>query len=98
MNITPEIVARTAQLAQLALSESEKQSLTDELNNILNFITQLESVDTTDIEPIQHPFSGMTQPLREDRVTEANVRTQMQAIAPQIEDGLYLVPAVIDAN
>jgi aspartyl-tRNA(Asn)/glutamyl-tRNA(Gln) amidotransferase subunit C len=96
MSITPETIARTAQLAQLALSDQEQQTLSAELNKILDFVAELETVDTTDVEPLEHPLLGMNQPLRKDRVTEINMRETMQAIAPQTEDGLYLVPAVLD--
>lgn len=96
MSLTPDIIARTAQLAQLELSAEEQQSLHSELNKILDFVAELETVDTTSVAPLEHPL-GMTQPLRVDRVTEENIREAMQAIAPKTQDGLYLVPAVIDA-
>jgi aspartyl-tRNA(Asn)/glutamyl-tRNA(Gln) amidotransferase subunit C len=96
MSLTPEIIARTARLAQLSLDAEEKQSMHSELNKILDFVADLESVDTTGIEPLEHPLE-MLQPLRADQATESNIRDQVQAIAPDTKDGLYLVPAVIDS-
>lgn len=96
MSLTPEIINRTAHLAQLELSEAEQASLTPELSKILAFVDQLQAVDTTNVEPLEHALN-MTQPLRHDAVTETNVRDAMQAIAPETHDGLYLVPAVIDS-
>jgi aspartyl-tRNA(Asn)/glutamyl-tRNA(Gln) amidotransferase subunit C len=96
MSLTPEIIARTAELARLQLSLEEKQSLSEELNTILNFVAELEKIDTSSVEPLEHPL-GMHQPLRKDIISEINVRETMQAIAPEIQNGLYLVPAVIDA-
>jgi len=95
MSLTPEIIARTAELARLALKAEEKESLTAELNKILDFVAELETVDTSQVEPLEHPL-GMRQPLRRDAVTEQDNRTAMQATAPETQDGLYLVPAVID--
>jgi aspartyl-tRNA(Asn)/glutamyl-tRNA(Gln) amidotransferase subunit C len=97
MSITPDILERTATLARLSLSHPEKEAFHTELNKILDFLATLESLDTTGIEPLEHPLMDMTQPLRKDEVTEPNRRDAMQAIAPQTKDGLYLVPAVIDA-
>lgn len=55
----------------------------------------MNQVDTTDIEPLAHPLD-IPQRLREDKVTEPNLRDKFQAIAPQVESGLYLVPKVIE--
>lgn len=96
MSITPEVIARTAHLAQLGLNEEQQQSLSTELNKILDFVATLETVDTSAVEPLEHAL-GMMQPLRQDNITESNVRAQMQAIAPETKDGLYLVPAVIES-
>ena len=66
-----------------------------ELNGILALIDQMRAVDTTGVEPMSHPQQAM-QRLREDEVTERDRREAFQAIAPATEDGLYLVPKVIE--
>ena len=96
MSLTPEIINRTAHLAHLELNEAEQASLAPELNKILAFVDQLQAVNTEGVEPLEHALN-MTQPLRNDAVTESNLRDAMQAIAPETHDGLYLVPAVIDS-
>jgi len=65
------------------------------LSNILDLVEQMDSVDTDNVEPMAHPME-MVQRLREDVVTETNQREHFQQIAPQIENGLYLVPQVIE--
>ncbi|MET0001706.1 MAG: Asp-tRNA(Asn)/Glu-tRNA(Gln) amidotransferase subunit GatC, partial [Candidatus Thiodiazotropha lotti] len=66
-----------------------------ELSNILALVEQLEAADTDNIEPMAHPLH-MAQRLREDQVTEPDRRNQNQAVAPLVENGLYLVPKVIE--
>ncbi|MDA7085200.1 Asp-tRNA(Asn)/Glu-tRNA(Gln) amidotransferase subunit GatC [Pseudomonas sp. SA3-5] len=88
-------VEKIAHLARLGLNESEIPRTTETLNNILGLIDQMQAVDTTGIEPLAHPLEA-TQRLRADVVTEANHRDAYQAIAPAVENGLYLVPKVIE--
>jgi aspartyl-tRNA(Asn)/glutamyl-tRNA(Gln) amidotransferase subunit C len=95
MSLTPEIIAHTALLARLELSSEEKQSLSEGLNKILGFVAELETIDTASLDPLENPL-GMHQPLRADVITEPNLREAMQAIAPKTQNGLYLVPAIID--
>lgn len=112
MSFTKSEIARIAQLARLATSENvlehsnqsgNKQetaflnSIADDLSNILNLIKKIEEVDTKDVEPMSHPYP-MLQRLRTDVVTEPNVVTEMQAIAPadSAKDNLYIVPPVIE--
>ena len=66
-----------------------------QLNDILAMVDQMGAVDTTGVEPMSHPQEA-TQRLREDRVTETDQRELFQSIAPAVEDGLYLVPKVIE--
>ena len=88
-------VEKIAHLARLGLTEAEVPQTTDTLNNILGLIDAMQAVDTTGIEPLAHPLEA-TQRLRADVVTERNQRDAYQAIAPAVEEGLYLVPRVIE--
>lgn len=88
-------VEKIAHLARLGLEEAEIPRTTETLNNILGLIDQMQSVDTHGIEPLAHPLEA-TQRLRADVVTESNRRDDYQAIAPAVENGLYLVPKVIE--
>lgn len=65
------------------------------MNSILGLVDQMQAVDTTGVEPLAHPLET-TQRLRPDQVTESNQRDRYQAVAPSTENGLYLVPKVID--
>ena len=88
-------VEKIAHLARLGLSEGEVPQTTETLNNILGLIDAMQAVDTTGIEPLAHPLEA-TQRLRADLVTEENQRDVYQAIAPAVENGLFLVPKVIE--
>jgi len=90
-----EEISRIADLARLELTANEAAALQQQLNDILAMVDQMAAVDTEGIEPMSHPQSLM-QRLREDVVTEADQRETFQSAAPQVEDGLYLVPKVID--
>jgi aspartyl-tRNA(Asn)/glutamyl-tRNA(Gln) amidotransferase subunit C len=88
-------VEKIAHLARLGLNEGDIPRTTETLNNILGLIDQMQAVDTSGIEPLAHPLEA-TQRLRADAVTEENRRAAYQAIAPAVENGLYLVPKVIE--
>ncbi|EXF43976.1 aspartyl/glutamyl-tRNA amidotransferase subunit C [Pseudomonas sp. BAY1663] len=88
-------VEKIAHLARLGLAEADLPRTTETLNNILGLIDRMQAVDTSGIEPLAHPLET-TQRLRADVVTERNQRDAYQAIAPAVEDGLYLVPRVIE--
>ena len=88
-------VEKIAHLARLGLEEADISRTTDTLNNILGLIDAMQAVDTDGVEPLAHPLEA-TQRLRVDAVTEENRREAYQAIAPAVEDGLYLVPKVIE--
>ena len=88
-------IRRVADLARLELSATEIVAMQQELNGILELVDQMAAVDTEGVEPMSHPQAAM-QRLREDLVTEADERELFQSIAPQVEDGLYLVPKVIE--
>lgn len=88
-------VEKIAHLARLGLNEGDIPRTTETLNNILGLIDAMQAVDTDGVEPLAHPLES-TQRLRADEVTEENHRDAYQAIAPAVENGLYLVPKVID--
>lgn len=88
-------VEKIAHLARLGLNEAEVPRTTETLNNILGLIDAMQAVDTDGVEPLAHPLET-TQRLRADQVTEQNQRDAYQAIAPAVENGLYLVPKVIE--
>jgi len=95
MSLSNADVRKVARLARLAMSETEIESARAQLSGIFNLITEMQAVDTTGIEPMSHA-QNVSQRLREDKVTETNQREAFQAIAPQTEAGLYLVPQVIE--
>lgn len=88
-------VEKIARLTQLAVSAEEADALVGELSGILALVEHMNTVDTSDVTPMAHPLH-MTQRLRADVVTEQDQRDDFQAIAPETEDGLYLVPRVIE--
>ncbi|HAG92698.1 MAG: Asp-tRNA(Asn)/Glu-tRNA(Gln) amidotransferase GatCAB subunit C [Pseudomonadales bacterium] len=95
MALDKEDVVKIAHLARLQVADSEIDATTERLSSILGMIEQLQAAPTDGIEPMAHPTDAV-QRLREDVVTESNHRDQYQSIAPATEDGLYLVPQVIE--
>ena len=95
MPLDKQEVLDIANLARLSLAETEIDRACTELSNILALVEQMEACDTTDVTPMTHPFDA-TLRLREDHVTETNQRQKFLALAPETEQGLYLVPKVID--
>ena len=88
-------ISRLADLARLELSAEESRALQQELTDILAMVDRMAAVDTTGVEPMSHPQEVM-QRLRDDAVSDTGQRATFQEFAPQVEDGLYLVPKVID--
>jgi len=95
MSLNSADVEKVARLARLAMDEQELQAAQTQLNNIFGLIAEMQAVDTKGIDPMSHA-QDLAQRLREDVVTETNQREAFQAIAPQVEQGLYLVPQVIE--
>jgi aspartyl-tRNA(Asn)/glutamyl-tRNA(Gln) amidotransferase subunit C len=95
MSLDSKEVGKIAWLARLGVDESEFDNYARNLSDILVFVEQLNTVDTTGIEPMAHPLDA-SQRLRADQVTETDQREAFQAIAPNVEAGLYLVPKVIE--
>ena len=95
MSLTLEQVRRVAHLARIEVSDAEAQTTLGHLNGIFTLIEDMQAVDTGGVEPMAHA-QDLAQRLREDRVTEENRRDAFQAVAPETEAGLYLVPKVIE--
>jgi len=95
MSLNLDQVERIARLAHIEISPAEAAQTRDRLNDILGLIEQLQAVDTAGIEPMAHAVDA-SQRLREDQPTETDRRSAFQAIAPETEAGLYLVPRVIE--
>ena len=100
MSLTPENVQVISRLARLTLSDEEAASMLQHLNGFFNtIVTPMRSVDTTGITPLAHPvevFRDTSLRLREDVASEPDQRSANQRSAPQVEDGLFLVPKVIE--
>ncbi len=88
-------VEKIAQLARLDVDANEAQEVTKRISSILELIDQMQDVNTKNVAPLAHPFDAI-QRLRPDEVTETDQREYLQAIAPATQDGLYLVPKVIE--
>ena len=95
MSLSIDDVKRIAKLARIRVSEDEATGYQTQLNGIFGLIEAMQAVDTAGVEPMSHA-QDLAQRLRPDAVTEPNRREAFQAVAPQVEDGLYLVPKVIE--
>lgn len=95
MALSLEQIKRAAHLARLEVSDAEAQTTIRRLNDILTMIDQMQAVDTEAVEPMSHA-QDMAQRLREDRVNDDDWREALQAIAPETENGYYLVPKVME--
>lgn len=95
MAIEQDEIEKIAELARIRIGEQQLAPITGRIAEILHMVDQLQAVDTSDVEPMANPLDA-TQKLRADEVTEENRRDAFQAIAPAVENGLYLVPKVID--
>jgi aspartyl-tRNA(Asn)/glutamyl-tRNA(Gln) amidotransferase subunit C len=95
MSLERSDVDKIAHLARLEIAENDVPEVARNLSNILDLVAQMDSVNTDDVEPMAHPLE-MAQRLREDVVTEDDRRDRFQKVAPQVENGLYLVPKVIE--
>ena len=95
MSLDADDVKKIAYLARLKIDEADIPNYVSNLTNILDLVEQMSSVDTEGVLPMSHPMDAV-QRLREDEVTEEDQRDSFQEIAPKTEDGLYLVPKVIE--
>ena len=99
MALTPQDASRIAHLARLELSPAEAPEMLKQLNDFFSIVEQMSAVDTSGVEPLYTPLSAIHAVqlrLRDDRVTEGNEREANQRSAPAVEDGLFLVPKVIE--
>lgn len=99
MSLTPDDVRRLARLARIAIEPAEEAAVLERLNRVLGLIDEMRVVDTRGIEPMSHagdPHLPQGQRLRPDEVRESDQRALYQSVAPAVEDGLYLVPKVIE--
>nr|WP_238942304.1 MULTISPECIES: Asp-tRNA(Asn)/Glu-tRNA(Gln) amidotransferase subunit GatC [Marinobacter] len=95
VTISREDIEKVAVLARIRVDDEQVSALENDLGNILDLVDQLSAADTDAVEPLAHPLDAV-QRLRPDEVTETNQREAFQAIAPATENGLYLVPRVIE--
>ena len=95
MSLDSEAIKKIANLARLEIEESDIPGYAKNLSNILDLVEQMDSVNTDHVTPMAHPLDAV-QRLRADEVTEQDQREHFQKHAPKTEDGLYLVPKVIE--
>lgn len=95
MAISAAEVKAIARLARIAIDESEIAAYAAQLSQILSFVEHMNSVSTAGVEPMAHPWANAAR-LRADEITETDQRSRLQAVAPQVENGYYLVPRVIE--
>lgn len=100
MSLTLSNVRILANLAQLELTDAQADRSLSKLNDIFALVEQMQSIDTTGVTPLNHPIAviqaDLSMRLRDDVVSESNHREAYQLPAPATQDGLYLVPKVID--
>jgi aspartyl-tRNA(Asn)/glutamyl-tRNA(Gln) amidotransferase subunit C len=100
MSLTLSDVKRIANLAQLEMGDDQAAVALTQLNGIFALAEQMQAVDTTGVAPLSHPLAAhmdnIALRLRPDAATETNHRDAYQAVAPKTQDGLYLVPKVIE--
>jgi aspartyl-tRNA(Asn)/glutamyl-tRNA(Gln) amidotransferase subunit C len=99
MALTSADVSRIAHLARLELKPEEQAAMLTQLNGFFGIVEQMSAVDTSGVEPLYTPLSAVQAVelrLREDTVTEPDAREANQRSAPLVEDGLFLVPKVIE--
>jgi aspartyl-tRNA(Asn)/glutamyl-tRNA(Gln) amidotransferase subunit C len=99
MLLTPEDVNRIALLARLELSSAERSAMLTQLNGFFGIVERMSAVDTSGVEPLYTPLSAVQAValrMRDDVVTESDQRELNQKSAPAVEDGLFLVPKVVE--
>lgn len=99
MALTPQDIARIANLARLELNPSESERMLTQINGFFDIVEKMRAVDTSGVEPLSHPVAAIQDValrLREDVASEPNDREANQRSAPSVERGLFLVPKVIE--
>ena len=99
MSLTSTDIDRIANLARLELSPNESERMLTQINGFFDLVEKMRSVDTAGLQPLAHPvacWQDVVLCLREDSVSELNQREANQRNAPAVEQGLFLVPKVIE--
>lgn len=96
--LTKQDIENIAQLAKINVDDNDIEKYASMLSKIFGFIDQINAANTESILPMAHPISGQTQRLRPDDVTETDQRECFQSISSHAENGVYLVPKVIDSE
>ncbi|MDO3388364.1 Asp-tRNA(Asn)/Glu-tRNA(Gln) amidotransferase subunit GatC [Gilvimarinus sp. SDUM040013] len=95
MAVDQSDIEKLAELARLQISHEAAAETAQSISQVLELVDQLQAADTRNVSPMAHPLDAL-QRLRPDTVTETDQRESLQAMAPATEDGLYLVPRVIE--
>ncbi len=95
MTLKTDDVRNIAQLARLHIDEADIEQYAADLSSILDLVDQMNQIDSSGVEPLSNPLDA-TQRLRDDEVTETDQRDKFQGIAPDVEQGFYRVPKVIE--
>ena len=95
MSLERSDVKKIAHLARLEIAEDDIPDYAHNLSAILDLVAQMDAENTHDVAPMAHPLDAK-QRLRLDEVSESDCKDRFQALAPQSEAGLYLVPKVIE--
>lgn len=95
MSIERQEIEKLATLARIAIDDSTINEVIARLSSVLALVDQLQAADTTGVTAMSHPMQAI-QRLRQDEVTELNQREALQTVAPDTENGLFLVPKVIE--
>lgn len=95
MKLNVEELHKVAHLARLSIHPKDEESYSQALSNILNLVDKMQNINTEGVQPMTHPMDA-TQRLRNDKVTGSDQRDYLQKIAPNTENGLYLVPRVVE--
>jgi aspartyl-tRNA(Asn)/glutamyl-tRNA(Gln) amidotransferase subunit C len=99
MALTPKDIARVAELARLELRPDETERTLSQINGFFKLVEQMDAINTDGVEPLAHPAAVLGQValrLRDDIASEPNQREASQVSAPAVENGLFLVPKVIE--
>jgi len=95
MSVTANDIEKVAKLSRLLITEEQIPSVTDSINDVLGLIDKMQNVNTNNVEPLANPHDAVAV-LRQDEVTAIDQREQLMQNAPASEDGLFLVPKVIE--
>jgi aspartyl-tRNA(Asn)/glutamyl-tRNA(Gln) amidotransferase subunit C len=95
MSINQKDIQKIAHLARINVSEEESRILETKLGSIMTMIDKMQAVNTDNVEPMSHALE-VTQPLREDVVTEKDIRSNALELAPEVEQSTFIVPQVIE--